>query len=253
MPWEDAEWMAKQTGAGSTALPITACLSVLLSEHNKVRHCFHQHPPTHIKDPGAEIHFSGHWSQSSPSSKGTQAKQLRCVIIDSPDARRHCSVTAFIPVAYILIWLVRFLVSEHHGSFPSLWALRQDAELTQRRDQPINAGNTKTTCWVTCIGWIFCCRNVQIQLLQFAQEEELKDWARKAVVSSGPTQEAAMGCTQGGWRKVCVTALKHRPTRNVRSGGRYIPRWRILLAIRARWGCCKPHGWEISLCFNSVF
>lgn len=208
-------------------------LSVLLSKH-EVRRC--SHPPSSHSHQGPRG-----WDTSFKALKPiftffrrNPAKQLRCVIIDSPDARRHCSVTAFIPVAYILIWIISLLVSEHHGSFPSLQALRQDAELTQHRDQPVNAGNTKTNCWVTCTGWTFCCRNAQIQLLQFAQEEELKDWARKAVVCSGPTQEAAMGCMQWGWWEVCVTALKHRPTRNVRSGGWCIPCWRILLAIKGR-------------------
>lgn len=97
-----------------------------------------------------------------------QAKPLKCVVIDSPDARRHRSVAAHIPVAFFLIWIISVLVSEHHSSFPFLQAFTQHSEHTEGRSQPMNARNTKITWQVACIGWTFCRRNVQTQLLRFA-------------------------------------------------------------------------------------
>lgn len=110
-------------------------------------------------------------NQSSPPSEGTQTKPPRCVIIDSPDVWRHHSVTAFISFAFILIWVISLLVSEHHSSFPFLQAFKQTEDI-QDRSQPINVQNTKITQQVTYIFWTCHCTDVQMQLLWLAQEEE---------------------------------------------------------------------------------
>lgn len=123
--------------------------------------------PTDIENAGDDTSFKAPQLISTSFCRA-QAKPLRCVVIDSPDARRHRSVAAHIPVAFFLIWIISVLVSEHHSSFPFLQAFTQHSEHTEGRARPINARNTKITWQVACIGWTFCRRNVQAQLLRFA-------------------------------------------------------------------------------------
>lgn len=187
--------------------------------------------PSHIKPWGIETLFSRHRSNSSPSSEGAQAKLPRCVSIDSPDAWRHHSVTAFIPVAFILIWIISLLVSGHHGSFPFSQSFKQEAEDIQDRAQSTNAKNTKITWQVTDIFWTFCRTDAQMQLLQFAKEEELDAWAPKAVdschvwpYSRGSYKLYLVGLMQGLYHaSYAWTCRKHEVQRKTHSCWRMPP------------------------------
>lgn len=57
-------------------------------------------------------------------------------------------VSVFIPAAFIFIWIISLLVSQHHASSPFLQAFRQAAEHMRGRAQPVSAKNTKITQYV---------------------------------------------------------------------------------------------------------